>query len=124
MWQDAVDYATYVYDVTSKKPRFEKKGLCDRPLSVVVSIISNIAKGVARFSDEEFSHFLDLALGSSFEVESLLLKAKNVGYLEDAQYQEPLLKLAPKSHQLSVLISTIEQNKDYTLYYIELRYMA
>jgi len=112
VWQDAVDYATYVYDVTSKMPWFEKKGLCDQLQRAAVSISSNIAEGAARSSDSEFSHFLDFALGSSFEVETQLLIAKNVGYLEDTQYQELLLKLTSIERQLSGLISTIKQNKD------------
>ena len=81
VWQDAVDYATKVYKVTSEMPWFEKKGLCDQLQRAVVSISSNIAEGAAKPSDIEFAHFLDTSLGSAFEVETQLLIAKNVGYL-------------------------------------------
>ena len=81
VWQDAVDYATKVYKITSEMPWFEKKGLCDQLQRAVVSISSNIAEGAAKPSDIEFAHFLDTALGSAFEVETQLLIAKNVGYL-------------------------------------------
>ncbi len=43
VWKEAVDYATYVYEVTSNMPWFEKKGLCDQLQRAVVSISSNIA---------------------------------------------------------------------------------
>ena len=83
VWNEAVDYATYVYEVTSQMPWFEKKGLCDQLQRAVVSISSNIAEGAARFSDADFAHFLDFALGSAFEVETQLTIAKNVGYFKD-----------------------------------------
>ncbi len=83
VWKEAVDYATFVYKVTSKMPWFEKKGLCDQLQRAVVSISSNIAEGAARSSDADFAHFLDFALGSAFEVETQLTIAKNVGYFDN-----------------------------------------
>ena len=67
-------------------PWFEKKGLCDQLQRSVVSISSNIAEGCARPSDIDFCHFLDLALGSAFEIETQMLIAKNVGYIEEKTY--------------------------------------
>ena len=43
VWKEAVDYATFVYEVTEKMPWFEKKGLCDQLQRAAVSISSNIA---------------------------------------------------------------------------------
>lgn len=83
IWQEAVAMATKVYEVTATLPYFEKKGLCDQLQRAVVSIGSNIAEGSARPSDNDFAHFLDVALGSAFEVETQLLIAKNLGYLSD-----------------------------------------
>lgn len=83
VWQEAVDFATFVYEVTGKMPWFEKKGLCDQLQRAAVSISSNIAEGAARSSDADFAHFLDFALGSAFEVETQLRIAKNVGYFDD-----------------------------------------
>ena len=83
VWQEAVDYATFVYEVTGKMPWFEKKGLCDQLQRAAVSISSNIAEGAARPSDADFAHFLDFALGSAFEVETQLKIARNVGYFGD-----------------------------------------
>lgn len=119
VWQEAVDYATFVYEVTSKMPWFEKKGLCDQLQRAAVSISSNIAEGAARSSDADFAHFLDFALGSAFEVETQLLIAKNVGYIkndnldlnlnltEGATYEILLSKLQSIEKQLNGLISKI-----------------
>ena len=115
VWNEAVDYATYVYEVTEKMPWFEKKGLCDQLQRAAVSISSNIAEGAARPSDADFAHFLDFALGSSFEVETQLKIAKNVGYFNninanlDVNYQELMDRIHSIERQLNGLISSIRK---------------
>jgi four helix bundle protein len=111
VWKEAVGYATFVYEVTGKLPWFEKKGLCDQLQRATVSISSNIAEGAARSSDAEFTHFLDFALGSAFEVETQLLIAKNIGYIDENQYNELLSKLSSNERQLNGLISTVRRER-------------
>ena len=110
VWKEAIDYATYIYEVTSKMPWFEKKGLCDQLQRAVVSISSNIAEGSARTSDADFAHFLDFALGSAFEVETQLTIAKNVKYLDEKLYHDLIMKLSSIERQLNGLISSIRKN--------------
>lgn len=110
VWNEAVDYATYVYEVTGQMPWFEKKGLCDQLQRAAVSISSNIAEGAARPSDADFAHFLDFALGSAFEVETQLKIAKNVGYMDEEHYQELIKKLSSIERQLNALISSIRNS--------------
>lgn len=100
VWQDAVAYATHVYKVTSEMPWFEKKGLCDQLQRAAVSISSNIAEGSAKPSNIEFAKFLDCSLGSAYEVETQLLIAKNVGYINDELHQELFSNLQEIEKQL------------------------
>lgn len=109
VWKEAVEYASYVYEVTGKMPWFEKKGLCDQLQRAAVSISSNIAEGAARPSDADFAHFLDFALGSAFEVETQLLIAKNVGYMGEEHYHELVLKLSSIERQLNGLIFSVRK---------------
>ena len=88
VWQQAVEYATKIYQITAEMPYFEKKGPCDQLQRAVVSISSNIAEGSARPSDFDFTHFLDMALGSSYEVETQLLISKNIGYINLEIYEQ------------------------------------
>ena len=111
VWKEAVDYATFVYEVTGKLPWFEKKGLCDQLQRAAVSISSNIAEGAARPSDADFAHFLDFSLGSAFEVETQLMIAKNVGYMDEAHYNELISKLSSIERQLNGLISSIRRGR-------------
>lgn len=57
VWQDAVDFATKIYKVSSELPWFEKKGLCDQLQRAAVSVSSNIAEGSAKPSNAEFAKF-------------------------------------------------------------------
>ena len=116
VWQEAVDYATYVYEVTAKMPWFEKKGLCDQLHRAVISISSNIAEGAARPTDADFAHYLDVALGSAFEVETQLLIAKNIGYFDnpdanvDVSYMELMDRIHSIERQLNGLINSIRNS--------------
>ena len=109
VWQDAVDYASKVYKVTSDMLWFEKKGLCDQLQRAVVSISSNIAEGSAKPSDAEFAHFLDTALGSAFEVETQLQIAKNVGYINEELYNNLLTEINNIEKQINGLINNIRK---------------
>ena len=111
VWQDAVEYASLVYNVTDKMPWFEKKGLCDQLQRAVVSISSNIAEGAARSSSTEFIHFLNYALGSAFEVETQLLVSKNIGYLTDDIYSQLSTKISSIERQLNGLISSLRKSQ-------------
>ena len=111
VWQDAVEYASLVYNVTDKMPWFEKKGLCDQLQRAVVSISSNIAEGAARSSSTEFIHFLNYALGSAFEVETQLLVSKNIGYLTDDIYSQLSNKISSIERQLNGLISSLRKSQ-------------
>lgn len=110
VWQDAVDYATKVYKVTSEMPWFEKKGLCDQLQRAVVSISSNIAEGSAKPSDVEFAHFLDTALGSAFEVETQLMISKNIGYIQPELYDNLLTDLNEIERQINGLIRSLRNS--------------
>ena len=114
VWQDAVDYATKVYKVTSEMPWFEKKGLCDQLQRAAVSISSNIAEGAAKPSNADFARFLDTALGSAYEVETQLLIANKIGYVRNendnekgATYEELHAGIVEIEKQLSGLIKRL-----------------
>ena len=111
IWKEAVAFATKVYSVTNEMPWFEKKGLCDQLQRAAVSISSNIAEGCARPSDNDFAHFLDVALGSCYEVETQLIIAKNVGYIQENLFNELLNDLKNIEKQVSGLISKVRRQR-------------
>lgn len=88
-------------------PWFEKKGLCDQLQRAAVSIPSNIAEGSAKPSDAEFAKFLDISLGSAYEVETQLLISKNVGYIEQTIHEELHKELVDIQRQIFGLLKSL-----------------
>lgn len=91
-------------------PYFERKGLCDQLQRAVVSIASNIAEGSARPTDADFAHFLDMSLGSAYEVETQLLISKEVGHITEDVYLSLVDELQTIERQLTSLINSIRKS--------------
>jgi len=78
VWQRAIELSTAVYKAVVDFPMDEKYGLTSQIKRSVVSIASNIAEGAGRNSKNEFVHFLGIANGSSFELQTQLIIAHNL----------------------------------------------
>ena len=80
IWNIGIDIVEDVFKLTDKFPKEEKFGLVSQINRCSVSIPSNIAEGSSR-TDKSFSHFIDIALGSSFELETQLIIAYKRNYI-------------------------------------------
>src|SRR5687767_2850107 len=78
VWQRARGFAGLVYRVTDRFPPKERYGLTAQIRRASVSIMSNLAEGSERDSDRELLRFVRIALGSSREVESHLILARDL----------------------------------------------
>ena len=85
VWQSATQLAEETYRLSQSFPNHEIYGLTSQLRRATVSIPSNIAEGHGRNSPKEFYHFLGIALGSLAELETQLLLAKRLKYLEADQ---------------------------------------
>lgn len=88
VWKKAVDFVVLIYEITKSFPSDEKFGLTSQIRRASVSIPANIAEGAARRTDKEFLQFVSIAQGSSSEVETELLIAYRIGYLQQTKYSE------------------------------------
>jgi four helix bundle protein len=82
-WSKAMDLVVDVYDATSTFPQQEVYGLTAQIRRAAVSIPSNIAEGQARYSKKDFQHFLRQAKGSAAELQTQILIAKRLRYLNE-----------------------------------------
>ncbi|HNW98789.1 MAG TPA: four helix bundle protein [Bacteroidales bacterium] len=88
VWQKAVELTTNIYKETKTFPSQEQFGIISQITRSVVSIPSNIAEGSGRTTSKDFNHFLSIALGSSFETETLLIISNNLGYLNKNNFEK------------------------------------
>lgn len=81
-WQKSLDLAVAVYGLSARFPRDELYRLTAQLTRAAASVPANLAEGSARASRREFAHFVSIARGSLAEVETLLLLADRLGYIE------------------------------------------
>ncbi|MFH1921143.1 MAG: four helix bundle protein [Planctomycetota bacterium] len=101
VWQKAVDLVEAVYRASASFPKEEVYGLTSQIRRAAVSVPSNIAEGQARNTTADFLHFLSIARGSLKEVETQVIIARRLGYI-DAQKESELTNL---TEEVSRLIS-------------------
>ncbi len=87
IWQIALEIANQISDLVSVFPKFERYDLASQMSRCSISMPSNIAEGSSR-TDKSFSHFLDIALGFSFELGTQLLIANHRNYIKDKLLNE------------------------------------
>ncbi len=92
IWKIGIEIVDDVYTVLGEFPKDEKFGLISQISRCSVSIPSNIAEGSSR-TDKSFSHFIDIALGSSFELETQLIIAFKRNYISKEQLTKIELKI-------------------------------
>ena len=107
IYQDAMEIAKMTYIVTGAFPKSEIYALSAQLNRAAVSIASNIAEGASRDSEKDFAHFLEISLGSSFEVETQLVIAKDLGYNKEGIISGLLDKIQRIEKQINQLIRKI-----------------
>ncbi|HCE54302.1 MAG TPA: diversity-generating retroelement protein bAvd family protein [Lutibacter sp.] len=101
IWNEAKDYCVLIYKVTSNFPASEIYGITSQIKRAVVSIPSNIAEGAGRNSDKDFSRFIAISLGSSFELETQLIIANELDFIDNEKLKE-LIKSLSKIQKMLV----------------------
>jgi four helix bundle protein len=100
-----------VYRNTQTFPRTETYGLVSQLRRAAVSVPSNIAEGQARLSTGEFRQFLGNARGSLVEVETQVLLARELGYLERDESESLLAGAAEVGKILNGLLNSLPSRK-------------
>ncbi|WP_428940505.1 four helix bundle protein [Fontivita pretiosa] len=98
-WQKAMDLCEQVYRASREFPQHETYGLRLQMRRAALSVPSNIAEGQGRGSDREWGRFLSIAHGSLRELETQVLLAARLGYL-DSTSTEALMLLASEVGRL------------------------
>ena len=85
VWQRSKSLAVAVYKATEMYPAIERFGLAHQTRTAAISIPANIAEGCGRRSDREMGRFIDIALGSAYELTSHIEVAAELGFMGDSK---------------------------------------
>ncbi|WP_375582921.1 four helix bundle protein [Cyclobacterium xiamenense] len=107
VWQNSRILVKEIYLVTNGFPNEEKFGMISQLRRAAVSIPTNIAEGAGRNTQKDFRHFLNVAIGSAFEVETLLILSADVELISITQFEELLSSLTVIQKQLNAFITKL-----------------
>ena len=93
-YQKAKEVVKKTYKLLKKFPAEERYAMSDQLRRASVSITSNIAEGINRYSVKEKAHFIEMAYGSLMEVSSQFEIAEDLGYIttDDRMSMDELIK--------------------------------
>jgi len=107
IWRKGIELVKKIYALTKTYPSEERFGLISQMQRAVVSIPSNIAEGCSRNSEKEYKRFLEIAIGSSFELETQLIIGFEQNYHPIKQHEELLVNINTLQKQINSLISKL-----------------
>ena len=90
VWQISLDLTETLYRLSGDWPKHEQYGLVSQIRRAAVSVSANIAEGAGCRSTGEFIQFVGIARGSLAEVETLLIIARRLGYVEEPVFESSL----------------------------------
>ncbi|OFX34068.1 MAG: four helix bundle protein [Bacteroidetes bacterium GWF2_42_66] len=105
-----MSFVTKIYKYSKSFPNEEMYGLISQIRRSAVSIPSNIAEGFGRKSSNDFKRFLQIAMGSLFEVQTQLEISKNLEYIDEKTFND----LYQDSREIErILTAFIDSIKDF-----------
>ena len=106
IWNDSIDLCVDVYQALANMPNDEKYALSSQIKRSAVSIPSNIAEGAGRDTNPQFSHFLNIAYGSSYELQTQLIISERLNFIS-SEVNESLLE---KLNEVQKMVYVFKEN--------------
>ncbi len=93
IWKIGIEVVKDIYILTKKFPKEELYGLTSQMRRSAISIPSNIAEGFRRYHNKEYRQFLYIALGSCAELETQIIIANELDYINETNKTELIEKI-------------------------------
>jgi len=113
-WSRAIELVTDVYKSTEHFPKEERYGLTGQIRRAAVSSPANLAEGEGGRSQKEFAHFLSNSQGSASELETELIIANKLGYLDETTFARLIDQLERIGRLITGLVRHISQGAAFT----------
>ena len=111
VWQISLDVTEALYRITAGWPKHEQFGLVSQVRRAAVSVPANIAEGAGRRTPGEFMHFIGIARGSLAELETLLLVAHRLDYLDEPTYRAVQTDLLELGRMATGLLRSLDERR-------------
>jgi four helix bundle protein len=108
VWKRAYELALEIYSLSASFPRSETFGLAAQMRRSAVSIVSNIAEGYGRGHRSEYTQFLRMAYGSSGELETQLMLAKDLRYFSEEKFERGSKLLLEVQKMLRAMVKRLD----------------
>lgn len=108
IWQKSFFLVTEIYKITSSFPKEELYGLTSQIRRASVSIPSNIAEGFGRNSTGDYKRFLQISLGSLYELQTQVEICSRLNYLSNEHYTDIQQKAFELGKMINSMISKIK----------------
>ena len=106
IWNASIDLCVEVYEAVANMPNDERYGLSSQIQRSAMSIPSNIAEGAGRDSSPQFNQFLNIAFGSSYELQTQLIISERLNFISK-EVNEPILS---KLDEIQKMIYVFKEN--------------
>ena len=103
VWQKSMDLVEQVYALTQEFPADERFRLTGQATRAAVSVPANVAEGHSRATRRDYAHFVAIAKGSLMELETYVMIAMRLGYVDAHRTHGILLHIGEVSRMLTSL---------------------
>ena len=108
IWQKSILVVTNIYKLTRDFPKEELFGITSQMRRCAISIPSNIAEGFGRNSQGDFKRFLNISLGSIYELQTQIEISQNLEYLNTENYKYLMESCVELEKMMNSLVSKIK----------------
>lgn len=109
VWHDSMELVRSIYQVSRQFPKEELFGLVSQIRRSAVSVPSNIAEGKGRYSQKELIQFLYRARGSLLELETQVLIAEDLAYIDAGTSRSLISQILDLRRMLNGLVNSFQR---------------
>ncbi len=111
LWQEAMELVVHIYELTKVFPREEEFGLKSQLRRASVSVVSNIAEGLARKTKNDKLHFLNISQASLSEIDTQIEISLRLNYISSTVFDAMGQQIMKIQKLLSGLNRNVERRE-------------
>jgi four helix bundle protein len=111
VWLKAHELTLEIYKTTARFPRDELYGVTSQLRRASASVPANIAEGYGRGGNAELARFLQMGMGSAYEVEYHALLARDLSLVDAIAYERLQSRIIEVKRMLAALLVKVRSDR-------------